>query len=51
MGLIKEKLECELCGWHGTTGELVIVDNELTCPSCCGEPCEQIEKTEETTNE
>ena len=50
MSVIQEKLKCELCGWHGTTGELVIVENELTCPSCCGEPNEQTENKSEVNN-
>ncbi|WP_160168556.1 hypothetical protein [Catenovulum agarivorans] len=48
MSVIQEKLQCDLCGWHGVTGELVIVDNELTCPSCCGDGEDQNKKREDS---
>ena len=48
MSVIQEKLQCDLCGWQGITGELAIIDNELTCPSCCGEVEEQTDKREDS---
>lgn len=35
--VIEGRLECTLCGWKGTAGQLVIIDSSLTCPICRGE--------------